>query len=91
MARERMITRTITETTATAMCVNIVKGEVVTVDYVLTGEYKNNEDIMKYLKKNYEDDTFKIVNIQNVETVEKLYGMSEKDFIYHAYELPARQ
>lgn len=90
MARTRMITRTITETIVTAMCVNVVVGEVNIVSYTISGEFKTNDEILKVLKKRYEDDTFKVVNIQNVETVEKLYGMPEEDFIRLATELPPR-
>lgn len=90
MARERMITRTIKETNVSVMCVDVTIGEVFTYDYVLTGEFQKNEDIMKALKKEHETADFKLVNIQSVETVEKLYGMAEADFIKLAKELPPR-
>lgn len=91
MARERMITRTITETTASVMYVNVATASVDYCDYKLAGEFTDNEAILKYLKKHYEDDNIKIVNIVNVDTVDKLYGMPEAEFIALAKVLPPRE
>lgn len=90
MARERMVTRTITETTVKAMGVNVETAQVDIVEYTLSGEYPDNTTILKVLKKNYENDTYKIVNIEDVKTEEKLYGMTEQQFIELAKELPPR-
>ena len=90
MARERMVTRTITETTVKAMGVNVETAQVDIVEYKLSGEYPDNATILKVLKKNFEDDTYKIVNIEEVKTEEKLYGMTEQQFIELANELPPR-
>jgi hypothetical protein len=90
MARERMVTRTITETTVKAMGVNVETAQVDIVEYTLSGEYPDNSTILKVLKKNYENDNYKIVNIENVKTEEKLYGMTEQKFIELAKELPPR-
>lgn len=88
--RERMITRTIKETNVKVMCVDVITADVTVMEYTLVGEFHKKEDIMKTLKKEKETDEFKLVNIQTVETVEKLYGMAEADFIKLAKELPPR-
>ena len=90
MARERMITRTIKETNVSVMYVNVSTASVDYCDYKLAGEFDTNEAIMKYLKKNYEDENIKIVNIVNVDTVDKLYGMPEAEFMALARVLPPR-
>lgn len=90
MARERMVTRTITETKVKAMGVNVETAQVDIVAYTLSGEYADNATILKVLKKNYENDSYKIVNIEDVKTEEKLYGMTEQQFIELAKELPPR-
>ncbi len=90
MARERMVTRTITETTVKAMGVNVETAQVDIVAYTLSGDYPDNATILKALKKNYENDNYKIVNIEDVKTEEKLYGMTEQQFIELAKELPPR-
>lgn len=90
MARERTVTRTITETTVKAMGVNVETAQVDIVAYTLSGEYPDNATILKVLKKNYENDSYKIVNIEDVQTEEKLYGMTEQQFIELAKELPPR-
>ena len=90
MARERMVTRTITETTVKAMGVNVETAQVDIVAYTLSGDYPDNATILKTLKKNYENDNYKIVNIEEVKTEEKLYGMTEQQFIELAKELPPR-
>ena len=90
MARERMITRTVTEVTAKVMCVDVETAQVSVVSYVLTGNYEDNEQILKTLKKLRETDNFKLIKVEGVETKEKLYGMTEQQFIELAKELPPR-
>ena len=90
MARERMITRTVTEVTAKVMCVDVETAQVSVVSYVLTGNYEDNEQILKTLKKLRETDNFKLIKVEGVETKEKLYGMTEQQFIELAKELPLR-
>ena len=89
MARERMITRTVTTTNCEVMCVNVTTAEVQVKDYTLTGE-QTKETALKQLKKLYETETEKIVTVNSVSLNETLYGMSELDFIKLAKVLPPR-
>ena len=89
MARERMVTRTVTTTTCEVMCVNVTTAEVQVKDYTLTGE-QTKETALKQLKKLYETETEKIVNVNAVSLNETLYGMTELDFIKLAKVLPPR-
>lgn len=88
--KEKMITRTVTATVATVMCVEIATAKAFTTEFTLTGSFKDNADILKAIKKN---DTDEIVYaaIISTETKETLYGMTESDFMRYAKELPPRK
>lgn len=89
MARERMVTRTVSETTVTVMCVNVTTAEMENKVYTL-GQVSNQSDALKALKKLYETDTFKLVAVVSMEVTEQLYGMTEVEFIKLARKLPPR-
>jgi hypothetical protein len=90
MAREKMVTRTVDITEVEVMVCNVESCEVQIVTYKLTGIFKNTEDIMKKLRKEYETDSLKMVAIQNTSIFEVLYGMTELEFIKLAKVLPPR-
>ena len=51
---------------------------------------ENEKALLNKLKNRYETDLYKIVAITDTKVIEKLYGMSEEDFIEYAKELPPR-
>ena len=87
MARERQVTRTINNVEVTAICMNIETSEVENKTLILTGDTPTNEQALKQLKKRYESDTFKVVAVKDIKVTEKLYGMSEIEFLKYAVEL----
>lgn len=88
MSRERSVTRTINVTTVKAICMNLANDNAVEVkELEITGETPNKDTALKQLKKAYETSTFKVVAVQEMNTVEKLYGMSEVEFLKYAKEL----
>lgn len=87
MARERMVTRTILETEVEVICIDVNTFETQIKTFTLTGFQKNNDYILKQLKKQHETDTFKLVAIQNIQEKETMYGMKEIDFIKVATKL----
>ena len=88
MARERSVTRTINVTTVKAICMDLSNDNAVEVKSLdITGEKPSQDIALKQLKKYYETSTFKVVAIQEMSTVEKLYGMSEVEFLQYAKEL----
>ena len=89
MARERMITRTIEETVVVALCMEVSTATVKEETYTL-GQQNDDSAILKTLKKQYENDDFKVVAIKSKTVSEKLYGMSEADFIKYAKVLITR-
>lgn len=90
MARERMVTRTVEVNTFEVMTVNVETADVQIREFKIGGEYDKKKDALTLLKKQYETDVLKLVNITNhsVETV--LYGMPERMFIELSEVLPPR-
>ena len=90
MARIPMVTRTITTTKVTVMCLNVVQGEPCTETVTVPRTYKDDNALLKVVKSIIETDELKAVHIVAKEEIETLYGMSENDFIEHATVLPKR-
>lgn len=90
MAREKMITRTTTQTTAEIMCLNILTAEVSIETYTIGGTLSEDE-LLKKLRHVYETAAFKLVAVQKLETETLLLGMTEEDFIKYATVLPPRK
>lgn len=88
MARKRMITRTITFTTARATVYNIEKDEIQTVEYKLSGEL-STDDALKVITKEHTE--VRPLKVNDVTVQEELYGMPEEKFIELAEILPARK
>lgn len=95
MARERMVTRTISTTTIEVLVINIETSEVGTKNFVLGQNMIKDEKTMlsnAQVMLNIEtgNEVWKCVAIKNVKEEETLYGMSESDFIKYAKVLPPR-
>lgn len=90
MRKEKLITRTITVTTAEIMCLDTETANVEIVTAELMGKV-DKETALKMYKVTAETDTFKAVACQTVNYSEQLYGMTEKEFIKHAKILPPRK
>lgn len=91
MGRIAMVTRTINFTEVTALTVDVIAQTTGTQVFTLSGTFTENEKLMKSLKKEYETDTIKIVSIISTEVNEKLYGMTEQEFMAVAQVLPPRK
>lgn len=81
MARVPMVTRTIVSTKAEVMVVNTETGETSKVSVTLPRTYKDVAGVLKVAKPMLETDTVKAVNVTSFEVEEKLYGMTEVDFV----------
>lgn len=90
MARVPQVTRTIQTTNVSVLCMDIQNREPINIDVVLPRTYKDDETMLKAVKKIAETDTIKPVQIVSSMVQETLYGMSEQDFISHAEVLPPR-
>ena len=88
--REALVTRTINYTRCTVMALDTVKGEVQTLTIDYTGNSKDDEKILKELKKNWLVSDIVLVKITAKEDIEQLYGMKEADFIKYATPMESR-
>lgn len=91
MARQPMVTRTITTTQVNVLCLDVLTGEPSNRQVTIPRTYKTDDAILKVIKPMVETDTFKVVHVVDKVIVESLYGMREQDFIAHATQLPARK
>ena len=89
MARKPMVTRTVTTTNATVLCVNTVAEETVTQVVEVPRTYTDDSKLLKAVKETL-DSTIIPVKVISTETVETLYGMTEQQFIEQAEKLPPR-
>ena len=84
MAKTRMVTRTIARTEVEALCANKQAEQIETVTISVTGVHKNDRALEKEVLKALPD-TYAFVAIKSATVSEKLYGMSEDDFMAHAH------
>lgn len=89
MARKRMVTRTVEQTTAQVMTLDVTTAEVQVRTYDIGGKY-SDDDLLKKLQKLFQTDTLKLVHIESQTCKEVLLGMDEEDFIRLAKVLPPR-
>lgn len=85
-----MVTRTVTQTTAEVMTIEVTTAEVRILEYTIGGTYDTSEILLKKLQKLFQTDTFKLVNINSTTVEDLLLGMTEEDFIRYARVLPPR-
>lgn len=95
MARERMVTRTVSTTTVDVLVINIETAEVDTKSFVLGQNMtKDEKTMLNNAQKMLDDETgttlWKCVAIKNIKEEETLYGMTEQDFLKYAKVLPPR-
>ena len=90
-----MITRTIKSTTVNAMICDTASATVYTKEVAINGTFKSFEkggDAWKYVNElNSWKATEIVVKVEFVGVTEKLYGISEEDFMKYAKELPPRK
>lgn len=85
--RESKITRTITTTNVTILCLDVEAGEPMNRTFQLPGEYKKERDIIKAAEKIHDEPNVKLVHVVDTEVTSKLYGMPESLFLKYAEEV----
>lgn len=88
MARERMITRTISNTTATVMVANPKTATLENITVQMGGITDKGE--MEKLLRKKDTETRKFVAIVAVTVSEQIWGMTEAEFMSHAKILEKR-
>ena len=91
MARQPQVTRTIMTTKANVLCINLETETPFTQSVVLPRTYKDERSILRKIKPMLENDTVKVVHVQNFTVESTLYGMTEEEFIASAEILPPRK
>lgn len=87
MARKPMVTRTITTTEVTVLCMDVVSVEPFNKTVTLPRTYKDDKKLLKVVAELIDNDTTKTVHIVDKKEVETLYGMTEQQFIDNATKL----
>lgn len=82
--RKPMITRTISSTLVTALCVNPQTAETFEQEFTLIGKIVDKDKALKRVSKQYNTDDCTIVAIRELKEVNELYGMDEAVFIREA-------
>lgn len=78
--KEKMITRTLIQTTGTAMCLDVETAEVSYIEHTIGGEYTQENLLLKF-KNLFETECFKVVLITSMESKSITIAMSVSDFI----------
>lgn len=81
MARKPMVTRTITSTKVTLMCVNTAAQTIEDVEIILPRTYKDKKHILKTIKATWNDENLVVADVKSYEEHTQLYGMPEEDFV----------
>ena len=90
MARRPKVTRTVTTTKATLLCVNTETEETLTQVVEVPRTYTDDKKLLNAVK-DVLDARIIPVKVISTETVETLYGMTEQKFIENAEKLPPRK
>lgn len=91
MARQRMVTRTVTENTINAMVFNLETNNLDTVVFAIGGEALDETSANDICEKRFKNSlSYKFIKVNSVHVSEKLYGMPEEEFIRLAKVLPPR-
>lgn len=84
MAKQKFITRTLKTTRASILCMDTEMAEPLNKTVVLSGTFKNDEDILKQARKEIDKGAIKAVAVVTVNVEENIYRMPETYFIQNA-------
>lgn len=90
MSREKMVTRTVGTTDITAIVLNVETMVSEDVTFTVSGQYSLGTKELKNLLASKSDDTHLYVKATLCAYEEKLYGMTEAEFLKYAKVLPPR-
>lgn len=86
MAKQPMVTRTITTTTAVILCLDVESGEACNRTVTLPRTYKKDKEILKAAEPMMESYVHP-VHVVDTTVNETLYGMPESTFLMYAQEI----
>lgn len=82
---ERMVTRTIQKKVYTCIVFDNATMTTKECDFILTEKVTDDKKALALLKKRYDGDTLMVCAIINTKIEEKLYAMTEVDFLKYAH------
>lgn len=85
-----MVTRTVELTVCNCWCMDIDTASIIEKTFEVGGGLTEEKQLLKAIQKQHETDSFKVVTLEKVCTIEILYGMPEAQFIELATILPPR-
>ena len=88
--KDRMITRTIKNTSALVKLYDLNTDEITTAWLDITGNFSTDEEIIKACENRLKGSFTKFLKLVDKRTTEKLYAMPEATFMLQAQEIPAR-
>lgn len=88
--KDRMITRTIRNTSALVKLYDLNTDEITTKWLDITGNFTSDDDIIKACENRLKGSFTKFLKLIDKRTTEKLYAMPEATFMLYAQEIPAR-
>ena len=84
MAKQKFITRTMKSTRVSILCVDTQTAETFNKIVLLSGTFKNEDEILKQAKKTIETGSIKAVDVAASQIEQGLYRMPEDVFLANA-------
>lgn len=81
MSRERMVTRTMTNTNVVVLCLDIDIAEPCSRAVKLPGVYKNQGQLLTAVREVLDTDSLKVVSITDSVEETLIYGCTEAEFL----------
>lgn len=91
MPRRDYITRKVKGTTAHVLQVNVKEKTITEADYFIRFTFKEDVNLLKALKRMYDNSQRTIIKIVDKHYTEQMYGMEIADFVAHAIPLGANR
>ena len=88
--RKPIMSRTMTVTQFTALCIDVQSEETFENVGELPRTYKTPEKLLKAVKANVETDRVKVCYVKSSTVAKKLYAMPEETFLKNAKEITGR-
>lgn len=86
MPRKRVVSRTLKYTKVTVLCVDVNAGETINQTYTITGNTKDDAQMLAKLKKEHETDAIKLCAIVDKSYFNEYREMTEEDFIKYSHK-----
>lgn len=87
MARKPMVTRTVKITHVLAQVADLENNTIVAVYFDVPRVWHREDKLLAFMKAKRDTEYYKILNIVDTQVFTKKIGMTEEEFLSHAYEV----